>query len=49
MRVGTEDVLGELEKSKYIRARHAEGAGTMILVPKKPSKVAVKRESKTCR
>ena len=49
MRVGTEDVLGELEKSKYIRVRRAEGASTMILVPKKPSKLAVKKESKTCR
>ena len=46
MRVEIEDLLGELEKSKYTQARRTEGASTMILVPKKPSKLAAKRESK---
>jgi len=46
---GTEDLLGELEKSNYIKVRHVEDATTMILVPKKPSKSTVERKSKTCK
>jgi len=32
----TNYLLGELEKSKYIQARRAEGASTMLLVQKWP-------------